>query len=179
MNRLQHLRLLADYNRWMNDKLYAAAARLAEDDLMRDTGAFFGSLFDTLNHIVVGDTLWLKRFARHPDGLPALAGLDGLPQPQALNERQCATLLELRKGRAELDALISAMTAQLTEAHLDRALAYHNTRGLAQCKPFHGLLAHFFNHQTHHRGQASTLLSQFGEDLGVTDLIALIEDVPG
>ena len=63
------------------------------------------------------------------------------------------------------------MTTQLTEAHLDCALAYHNTRGLAQCKPFYGLLAHFFNHQTHHRGQAHMILTGLGRSAPELDLL--------
>ena len=176
MDRLQQIRLLADYNRGMNDKLYHCTAMLDEAVQMHDDHAFFGSLFDTLNHIVVGDTLWLKRFARHPLVLHTLATVDDLPTPASLTERQCTTLNGLRTRRTVLDSLIMAMSQELEERHLDHDLSYCNTRGEPQCKSFYALLTHFFNHQTHHRGQASTLLCQHGQDVGITDLLALIRD---
>ncbi|NWK78870.1 DinB family protein [Aquitalea sp. LB_tupeE] len=178
MNRLEQLALQARYNQWMNDKLYQAAARLPAAVLQQDNGAFFGSLFGTLNHIVVGDTLWLQRFARHPAAFAALQPVLEIPRPASLDGLLFDQLAELAARRQLLDEVIIQLCSALEDSDLDQPLAYHNTRGIAQCKNFHALLLHFFNHQTHHRGQATTLLSQLGEDVGVTDLIALIDDIP-
>lgn len=175
MDRLSQLALLARYNQWMNDKLYQAAARLPEADLQRDTGAFFGSVFGTLNHIVVADTLWLQRYRQHPAGFPALQPLQDIAQPASLNGLLFDQLPALSARRQLLDSVIIQLCAELQDKDLDQPLAYHNTHGVAQCKNFHALLLHLFNHQTHHRGQATTLLSQLGEDVGVTDLLALID----
>ncbi len=49
----------------------------------------------------------------------------------------------------------------------------------AAARNFFSLVMHFFNHQAHHRGQVTTLLSQTGIDIGVTDLLALIPDEAG
>ncbi|MEC8081230.1 MAG: DinB family protein, partial [Pseudomonadota bacterium] len=61
-----HFELLATYNQWMNNKVYEAALRLENTELTKDRGAFFGSILGTLNHIYVGDIIWLKRFSSHP-----------------------------------------------------------------------------------------------------------------
>ena len=174
--RIGHLHLLATYNRWMNEKIYRAAASLAPEELARDRGAFFGSILGTLNHIVVGDTLWLRRFAQHPRDYTQIAPVLKLPQPPSLNAIVFAELPQLAARRSELDGWILEWIPGIIDEDLDLPLAYVNTKGQTQSRNFHGLLTHFFNHQTHHRGQVTTLLSQAGIDVGVTDLLALIPD---
>lgn len=169
-------RQLAAYNRWMNDKLYQAAASLPHEVLHAERGAFFGSLFGTLSHIVVGDTVWLRRFASLPVGADVLQPLLAWPQPAALDARPAANLAELAALRQQLDSYIEQWAATLDERVLEQDLAYHSMRGDACVKALGGVLLHFFNHQTHHRGQASTLLSQAGVDVGVTDLLVLLPD---
>ncbi len=166
--------LLARYNDSMNRKLIAAAATLPEDEIDRDHGAFFGSVLGTLNHLVVADTLWLKRLAAHPACAGVLEPLRDTPMPAALDARPCATLDALRQRREALDALFVALCGQLEQAALDTPLEYRNSRGEPFRRPLGNLLLHVFNHQTHHRGQATTLLSQAGVDVGVTDLLALL-----
>ncbi len=171
---LDHLRLLSRYNQWMNDKLYNTATQLPADELARDRGAFFGSLLGTLNHIMVADVVWLKRFSNHPAQHSALDEIRATPQPQALAQILIADFSALTQQRRELDKTIIAWCEQLDPNDLSYTLAYENMKGEAQNKNFGSLMLHFFNHQTHHRGQATTLLSQKGLDVGVTDLLALI-----
>lgn len=166
--------LLADYNRWMNERLYEAAARLPEAQLMADRGAFFGSLFGTLNHLAVGDTIWLHRFATHPELGWLAEAMAPFPRPTSLTQPLAQSLAELRAYREQLDAVISQLGHGVTPQQLAGTLRYANTAGKPQAKNFGGLLQHFFNHQTHHRGQASTLLFQAGVDVGVTDMLALL-----
>lgn len=168
--------LLADYNARMNRQLYAAAARLAPDELRADRKAFFGSLLGTMNHLVAADTIWLTRFTLHPTAFRALDPLRGMPIPTGLTQSWGDDLATLAAQRMRLDAIITALAAELREDDLAQVLVYRNTRGQAFRKPFGSLLLHFFNHQTHHRGQASTLLTQAGVDIGVTDLLAMIVD---
>lgn len=177
MSELAHLRLMAGYNAWMNEKMYAAAAALPAQELAMDRGAFFGSLLGTLNHLVAADTIWLRRFATHPARFAALDPVLALPAPGALDAIHSGELAVLAAHRRMLDRIISTWTAQLADTHLDHVLHYASTKGIRSHKRFGDLLLHFFNHQTHHRGQASTLLSQAGVDLGVTDLLMLIENV--
>jgi uncharacterized damage-inducible protein DinB len=171
-----HIKLMASYNAWMNEKLYAAAATLTPEQLTQDRGAFFKSVLGTLNHLVVADTIWLQRFAQHPAQFAALEPVRALPSPRALNETVCADLPSLTQRRSILDGAIQAWAAELSDADLAQTLHYHSTRGIPGAKPFDAVVMHFFNHQTHHRGQVTTLLSQAGVDVGVTDLLMLIPD---
>lgn len=174
MERRSGLGLMARYNEWMNTKLYAAAAQLSTAALEEDRKAFFGSIWGTLNHLMVADTLWLKRFAAHPTAYAALEPVLALPAPTRLDEQVCANLAELTERRKLLDQIILDWTASIAEADLDTVLAYTTTRGVALRHAFYGALLHFFNHQTHHRGQLSTLLTQAGVDVGATDLLLLV-----
>jgi uncharacterized damage-inducible protein DinB len=168
--------LLARYNATMNRQLYEAAAQLPADVLHADRGAFFGSLFKTMNHLIAGDTIWLTRFSQHPAGFRALAPLRSAPIPGSLTQAFGDTLEELQQRRMRLDAAITALAGELREPDLEQVLTYTNSRGQTFRKCFGSLLLHFFNHQTHHRGQASTLLTQAGADIGVTDLLLLIPE---
>lgn len=188
MSQNTNFKLLSDYNTWMNTKLYDAAATLSAAELVADKGAFFGSILGTLNHIVVADTVWLQRFAQPASSLQsprqlephaALASICQLPTPTSLNALLFADLTELRQRRMTLDAAISSWVAVLSDVDLAQNVQYGNMKGTPQCKPLDSLLLHFFNHQTHHRGQASTLLFQSGVDIGETDLRALIPDAIG
>jgi uncharacterized damage-inducible protein DinB len=165
---------MAAYNEWMNAKVYDAAGKLPGEALSVDRNAFFGSILGTLNHLVVGDTIWLKRFAGHPAGYPALEPIRGLPDPEGLDQLLFTNIQSLFEHRKRLDRVIVEWAASIAESDLDYILNYKNTQGIAADRHFFSLLMHFFNHQTHHRGQVTTLLSQAGVDVGGTDLVALI-----
>jgi uncharacterized damage-inducible protein DinB len=168
--------LLASYNATMNRKVYDAAATLTHEAIVADRGAFFGSLLGTLNHLVAGDTIWLTRFAGHRTAFRALDALRGGVVPSDLRQSYGETIALLRTQRERVDGIITALAQEVSNEDLAQVLVYQNTRGVRFSKPFGSLLLHLFNHQTHHRGQASTLLTQAGVDIGVTDLLMLIED---
>jgi uncharacterized damage-inducible protein DinB len=168
--------LLAHYNATMNRQLYDAAASLPPGEAEADRRAFFGSLLGTMNHIIAGDTIWLTRFAAHPAQFCALAALRGSAPPASLTQPFGDSVDALRAHRLRLDAMITELAAELRPSDLEQPLVYRNTRGHAFSRHFGSLLLHFFNHQTHHRGQASTLLTQAGADIGVTDLLMLIPE---
>ena len=176
MNRTDHICLMARYNEWMNAKLYEAARRLSDDELAADRKAFFGSIIGTLNHLAAGDTLWLRRFSAHPRQFPVFAVLSDLPVPASLDQILFADIESLSAYRKQLDQIILDWAQSITELDLDVVLSYSNMKNVAAKRNFFSLLMHFFNHQTHHRGQATTLLSQAGVDVGVTDLLMLIPD---
>ncbi|WP_339906272.1 DinB family protein [Pseudomonas guineae] len=171
------LQLLARYNAWMNSKLYNAADQLSPQALREDRGAYFTSIFGTLNHIAVADIVWLKRFAEHPACNQLREALIDVPRPTALDQQVFDALAPLQALRGRLDGQISDWVAALTEPDLEQVLAYGNMKGVPAQRPYASLMLHFFNHQTHHRGQASTLLFQAGQDIGVTDLLALTADI--
>lgn len=172
----QYAVTMAAYNEWMNARLYTAAGGLSPGELVSERKAFFGSIIGTLNHIVVGDTIWLKRFATHPAGHASLDPVRELPDPVALNQIQFARLDELFARRTLLDTTIRQWANELSETDLQHVLDYENMKGIPARKSFAGLILQFFNHQTHHRGQVTTLLFQTGEDVGITDVHALLPD---
>lgn len=173
------LHLMAHYNQWMNEKLYAAVATLPDEAIAQERGAFFGSLLGTLNHLAVADTLWLKRFATNLAWRQSLAMMDAAPTPMPLRALLYPDFAGLRRYREQLDALILAWAEALGDDDLEYPLEYINIQGEPFRRRSGDLLLHFFNHQTHHRGQATTLLNQAGVDVGVTDLVALLPVTTG
>lgn len=172
----QAIALLAAYNRTMNERVFDAAGKLSAAEVSADRGAFFGSILGTLNHIAVADTIWLQRFAQHPAGFAALAELSSFERPMSLRQVLAADLAGLGRYRRRLDGIIDRWAAELTIEHLAATLAYTSMAGVKSNKQLGAVLQHFFNHQTHHRGQVSTLLFQAGVDVGVTDLITFVPD---
>ncbi|WXL26551.1 DinB family protein [Ectopseudomonas mendocina] len=176
MNSIEHLKLLAEYNQWMNQKLYTSASQLSEEQLKADQGAFFGSLFGTLNHLAVADTIWLKRIAYHPACATLLSELTNIPAPNRLDTLFYTDLRALQEYRVWLDRLIIRFVDDLPVEVLNDEMSYANMKGIQSTRNLYALLTHVFNHQTHHRGQATTLLYQMGIDPGSTDLLNLIPD---
>ncbi|MBK8289414.1 MAG: DinB family protein [Cellvibrionales bacterium] len=175
---LDHIQRMAQYNRFMNDKLLDAADQLPADALIANKGAYFGSILGTLNHVLVGDLLWLHRFKHHSAAYTALDALASFPVPTALDQQLYNNLIDFKVARQQLDALILSWVSQITAGDLQRSLQYRRVNGEINHRSFAGLLMHFFNHQTHHRGQATTLFSQAGIDVGATDLLLLIPEEP-
>jgi uncharacterized damage-inducible protein DinB len=164
------LEALARYNRWMNDKLYALAATLSDEARTRDGGAFFKSIHGTLNHLLVADRIWLARFK----GTTVSDGFIG-PGIRALDQVLYSDFDELRRERTVTDDELSAWVSELTPERLAASFVYRR-RGQPQDMPLWWAVAHLFNHQTHHRGQLTTLFMQQGCDPGVTDLVAMLRD---
>ncbi len=174
MDILAHIRLQSQYDQWMNQKVYEAASRLTPQQVAENRGAFFGSILNTLNHLVVTDVLWGHRMGAHPAAAVPLAPILAMECPTALDQILHHDLPSLWESRQKLDAVLSAWTAALTLPDLDHVLAFRNMKGVPQRKRYGSLVLNLFSHHTHHRGQVTTLLSQFGQDVGVTDLLALI-----
>ena len=145
---LAHFLMLGRYNRLANERHYAACARIDDAARRKNRGAFFGSIHGTLNHIMVGDRIWMARFE---GGIAPSTGLDAI-----LHDDFDA----LRAARVVEDARIKAFVARLDDARLSGTLAYVSHEGHALEDPMTVLLPHFFNHQTHHRGQITAMLRQ-------------------
>jgi len=171
---IDHVRLLARYNQWMNEKVYHACAKLSEESLRRDRKAFFGSISGTLNHLLVADVLWLKRFNSHPRGYNSLQAMTAMANPVTLDQIMAPSLTEWHAMRQHLDEMMVNWSTEMVEQDLDAVLEYRSMSGEARENTFGDLVLHLFNHQTHHRGQVTTLLSQEGVDVGATDLLALM-----
>jgi uncharacterized damage-inducible protein DinB len=172
-------RFLARYNQWFNQRLLDACETLTDEQRKQDRGAFFGSIHRTLNHLVVADQIWLRRFRQcgidHGRPTPGLddAVLD-LPTGTGLNSVLFDDWAALRAKRVQLDAAIAQWASELTDGFAQSTMRYANSVGAQREHPAWQAMTHFFNHQTHHRGQVTALLMQAGVEPGVTDLIALV-----
>jgi uncharacterized damage-inducible protein DinB len=160
------VRVMAAYNAEMNRRLYAAADALTPAQRSEDRGAFFGSIHGTLSHLMWGDSIWMHRFA-------------GWPRPEG-GIRESPQLFPdwpaLKQLRAATDARIEAWAAQLDPAWLGGTQRWHSAAsGREMAQPVWLVVTHFFNHQTHHRGQAHALLTGFGAATGDTDLPFILD----
>lgn len=170
-----HYAWMARYNRWMNERLYACAEPLGDAERKRDRGAYFGSIHGTLNHLIVGDKIWLGRFAKAGDYPMLDDEVLALPDFTGLDMQLFSDFDAMRQHRETMDAAIVAFAQALTPQAVSQTMRYASTQGVARSHPFWQALSHFFNHQTHHRGQVTALLMQAGIDPGVTDLIVLAD----
>ncbi len=140
-------KMLAHYNRWANARLYASSLALSDEDYRRPIGLFFSSLHGTLNHLLLTDRIWLKRLTDegdHPNRTDAIL----------FEDRRALSRARL----AEDDRLVEVVDGYDQEA-LNAQFQYRTTSGVPQEQKLADALAHLFNHQTHHRGQAHTGLS--------------------
>ncbi len=158
---------MASYNRWMNESLYSVCAELTDDERKADSGAFFSSIHGTLNHLLLADRVWMGRFNGQPFHV------------RGLDQELYSNFSELWSQRTATDIEIEAWASDLEDEVLAGKLEYQAivnpetlTYDMWVC------VAHFFNHQTHHRGQLTTLLSQAGKDYGATDLVRLPSVTP-
>lgn len=154
-------RMMAAYNAEMNRRLYAAADTLDDAARRADGGAFWGSLHGTLSHLLWGDTIWMSRF-------------DGWEKPPVAmkdSPRMVEDWAALGAQRAAADARIRDWAGRLTEQRLAAPLTWLSAvSGRETTLPLWVTVAHVFNHQTHHRGQAHALLTRAGAPTGDTDL---------
>lgn len=162
-------KLLAAYNYWANARLYDAAEKLSDSAYREDRGAFFGSVHRTLNHLLVADRIWLKRFGARIDA------------PGALDIILFEDLAGLRTARETEDAGIIAYIEHLTPEKLDGPLTYLSMVNPAPfTQPLSSALTHFFNHQTHHRGQVHALMTALeGRDFAPSLDLVLFQRTTG
>ena len=163
---VENFRMLARYNTLANGRLYEACARLPAAERKKARPAFFGSIHGTLNHIMVGDRIWLARF-------------EGAQVPSSnLDAVLYEGFEELREARQAEDARVEAFASSLDERFLEAEIRYTNNEGNVDSDPVYLLVAHLFNHQTHHRGQVHDMLSQTDVPPPVLDLHRIIRPNP-
>lgn len=150
---------MAAYNVWMNQRLYAVCAEMPDELRKRNLGAFFKSIHGTLNHLLYGDRAWLGRFTQQAYGVT---------DPSA---ELYTNFDELRLQREATDARILDWSNGLQDAWLVQDFTFtSNIDGGSRTLPAWVLVTHMFNHQTHHRGQLTTLIKQAGYEPGPTDI---------
>ena len=162
-----YVRMMAAYNAEMNRRVYGAAATLSEPQRREDCGAFWGSIHGTLSHLLWGDQVWMSRF-------------DGWEPPQVKIADSGrffdGVFADMALARAALDGRLRAWAERVDAAWLAGTLTWYSGATQAEVtRPRAMLVTHFFNHQTHHRGQAHALLTRFGAQTGATDLPFVLE----
>ena len=162
-----HPQLMARYNRWMNERVYALLKPLDDAERKRDRGAFFGSIHDTLDHIHTADLIWMARF-------------EGLERPPVrIGKRHLEGFADLDAAREVMDARIQRWAEGISSAWLDGDVTYRSgIDGKEHTTPAWLVVTHLFNHQTHHRGQVTTLMFQIGIDPGPTDIPVMLKVNP-
>ena len=145
-----HFLMMANYNAWANVRLYKMAGALSDEDYRKDVGAYFSSLHGTLNHLLVADRIWMRRLTGTGD------------HPARLNAILFDDLSALRAARVAEDTRIVEYVQGLDEASLDQPCRYNTLSGAVQEQRLREILAHVFNHEAHHRGQAHTILTMLG-----------------
>ena len=176
---LAQFRLMSRYNTWVNGRLYEIAATLTDDERRRDLGAFFHSVHGTFNHLLLADRHWMSRFATWtPHKFQAFEGALLEPVLGRLSRELYADFGELRAQRHATDAVLEAWLSELEPPMLPLPMRYANSRGVVREHPLWFAIAHLFNHQTHHRSQAMTLIQQLGHDYGATDFLLMYDIAP-
>jgi len=161
-----YVQRLARYNRWQNENLYAVADRLSEDERRRERGAFFGSIHGTLSHVLWGDCTWMNRFSDVPKPAVGIAGSKTLYPHWKI----------LKQERGAIDAKIIGWSDSVNSDWLASDYTWFSNAAQREVsKPMWMLVTHFFNHQTHHRGQVHAMLTQAGGQPGDTDLFLMPE----
>jgi uncharacterized damage-inducible protein DinB len=161
-----YVQRMARYNRWQNENLYGVADRLSDDERRRERGAFFGSIHGTLSHVLWGDRMWMSRFA-------------GWPKPDC-GIKDSPSLVpgwnDLKRERTAADSKLIAWADALDPRWIEGDLTWFSgAAGREITRPRGELLMHFFNHQTHHRGQVHAMLTQAGGKPHDTDLFLMPE----
>jgi len=154
----EEMRTLYEYDAWANARTLNACAALTQEQLTRNLGNSFGSVRDTLVHIVGAQMIWLERL--HGSS-PA-----GLPKPDAYPD-----LLAVRAQWAETEPTLRAYVSGLSAADLERILEFRNAKGIVFRDQIGNILQHLANHGSYHRGQVTTLLRQLGATPVSTDMI--------
>src|SRR5689334_23984402 len=153
---IPHFHMLGRYNTIANERLYEVCAELSDEQYRKEGPGSFGSIHRTLNHILLGDQIWMNRFTTEEvTSTPPLATI--------LHE----DFPSLREARVIEDARIEAFLAGLTDSFLRNPVCYYNSAGKYFEDPLTLVLQHMFNHATHHRGQVHVMLSQFGKTVNL------------
>jgi len=142
--------MLARYNRVANERLYAVCGELDDLEYHKSRAGSLGSIHGLLNHLLLGDRIWMARFEGSGHETPPL------------NTVLYETFSELRGTQVAEDQRIERFFESIDEAFFSRSFAYVNNQGRDYVEECPVAVAHFFNHQTHHRGQVHVMLSQTG-----------------
>jgi uncharacterized damage-inducible protein DinB len=155
---LETIRLLFDYTRWADGRMFDALSKLTAEQYTKDLGSSLKSVRDTAVHLVSAQWIWLSRW-------------NGIVPKGMWNASDYPDLVSLSKPREELVRELFEFLAAQTEDSLAKPLTYKNLKGDSFSYPLGQLMLHLVNHSTYHRGQVTTLIRQLGAQPVSTDLV--------
>ena len=176
MDLSSNFRMLALYNQRMNKQLLGACSKLTHEQLHHNTRSFFSTIMAHWNHILFGDLIMLQRLVANDLVSVEATVLEMLPVPKSVSDTFASNLEELSELRELVDSIYLEITDQLTAESCNQIVSYTTTEGQMIERIVGEFFQHVFNHQTHHRGQLTCLLSQFGVDFGCTDLPIIVPE---
>ncbi|MCG3862724.1 MULTISPECIES: DinB family protein [unclassified Photobacterium] len=176
MDLSSNFRMLARYNQRMNNQLLSACKQLTDEQLYQNTNAFFPSVMAHWNHILFGDLIMLRRLIANNIVEVNSEILEQLPVAKRINDTFVTTMDELSQLRTLVDTVYIDITKGFTASTCNEIVKYTTTDGQVIERYVGEFCQHIFNHQTHHRGQMTCLLSQFGVDFGCTDLPMIVPE---
>jgi len=163
MDHRAHFTLLADYGLWADRRLVDGLAGLSDADWHADQGLFFKSIHLTLNHILVVEQLWLGRLKGE-----RWTG-------KSLNDEQDPSRAGLVAKLYAQGALTRGAMQALPDP-LPPRIEYLTTEGKPMDVPLAPVLAHLFNHGTHHRGQITAAAERLGVTVQELDIPYFLAD---
>ncbi len=158
MNIKQYFSTLTQYHSWAFQRLYEYLEFVSEADYCRDCGLFFKSIHGTLNHSLFADKVWYGRCISQP------FTVSGLDEELSSDRKQLEN--EIKNQSAKWNEFV----LQIDENKLANLIEYRTTEESEKSLQLAYILSHTVNHGTHHRGQISAALTQFGYSAPEIDL---------
>ena len=176
MSLVKNFKMMSLYNQRVNTQLLKICLTLPKASLVKETHSFFPTIISYWNHILFGDLILLGRLATNNIAHLQIDDLSTFPTPRSTQDMYHHNLPDIKTLRAEVDALLVQYCNNLTENDCDKFICYKTTEGETMTKSVADVTQHIFNHQTHHRGQLTCILSQMGIDYGCMDLPVIVSE---
>lgn len=174
MSLAQNFKMMSLYNQRVNSQLMAHCLPLSQEKLEKETHSFFPHIISYWNHLLFGDLILLTRLASNEIGLLSSVDFTSFPSPKSPKDIYYSNISDIAALRHQLDKLLIQYCSSLTEDECSKSMTYTTTEGVVINKLVADVMQHMFNHQTHHRGQLTCILSQLGIDYGCMDLPEIV-----
>lgn len=179
MSLANNFRMLSLYNQRINHQLLICCRDLSVADLNKETHSFFSNIINYWNHVLFGDLIMLRRLGNNDIGGFSLAYLDDFPVPTSGRDIYHIEISDVALLRTRVDKVIVKCFLGINDDDCLQMISYKTTEGVAITKSVADFCQHLFNHQTHHRGQLTCILSQLGVDYGCMDLPIIVPEGSG
>lgn len=161
---MKNLLVMANYNTWVNTQIFEVCRKVSDELYRKDLGTFFGSIHNTLNHILLVDLLYLGRLKGESND-----------HIHSLKQVLYDDLNSLTNARVEGDGVLTEYVQGLSQDDLNKSVRYTRMSGKVCEENVEDILLTLFNHQTHHRGQVHAMLTQSGIEKGEMPDIDLVD----